>query len=175
MFSVVWTYNQQWSIIMWIIDSENHIWPASSVSRLSPMCVVNKFVLLSLAPLHPPLLISVLEWDMPLFWYQTWLSWWLDGLVGMDKHRDPNSWRAMIVMGAWLKYIGLADKIQDSHLNVNLDKQWWGASAMAFFYICSNFVRCWVGCIHTQVILIVYLKSALTGCPVFLFPKCWQP
>ena len=175
MFSVVWTYNQQWSIIMWIIDSENHIWPASSVSRLSPMCVVNKFVLLSLAPLHPPLLISVLEWDMPLFWYQTWLSWWLDGLVGMDKHRDPNSWRAMIVMGAWLKYIGLADKIQDSHLNVNLDKQWWGASAMAFFYICSNFVRCWVGCIHTQVILIVYLKSALTGCPVFLFAKCWQP
>lgn len=139
MFSVVWTYNQQWSIIMWIIDSENHIWLASSVSRLSPMRVVNKFVLLSLAPLHPPLLISVLEWDMPLFWYQTWLSWWLDGLVGMDKHRDPNSWRAMIVMGAWLKYIGLADKIQDSHLNVNLDKQWWGASAMAFFYICSNF------------------------------------
>ena len=41
----------------------------------------------------------------------------------MDKHRDPNSWRAMIVMGAWLKYIGLADKIQDSHLNVNLGKQ----------------------------------------------------
>ena len=109
-FSVVWTYNQWWS-------SENLIWPAFSVSRLSPMRAVNRFAFLSLAALLPPLLISVMERDTLLFWYQTWLSWWLDGLGGMDKHRDSSSWTAMIVMGAWLKYVGLPDKIQDSHLN----------------------------------------------------------